>query len=106
VGEPILVKGDPATRCYTVLHGHVRVHEPDGETLAILDEDDFFGEIGLLRDTTRTASVSAATDCVLYSIDAETFRAALDADTAASAVAFEAAGRRLSALGSRSAEGS
>jgi predicted MFS family arabinose efflux permease len=106
VGEPIIVKGDPASRCYTVLHGQVRVHEPDGETLATLDEDDFFGEIGLLRDTTRTASVSAATDCVLYSIDADTFRAALDADTAASAVAFEAAGRRLSALGSRSGDGS
>jgi MFS family permease len=105
VGEPILVKGDPASRCYTVLHGQVRVHQPNGETVATLAEDDFFGEIGLLHETARTASVSAATDCVLYSVDADTFRAALDADTVASAVAFEAAGRRLSALGSRSADG-
>jgi MFS family permease len=105
VGETILAKGDPANRCYTVLHGRVRVHEPDGDTLATLEEDDFFGEIGLLHETTRTASVTAASDCVLYSIDAGTFRAALDADTAASAVAFEAAGRRLSALGSRSGDG-
>jgi MFS family permease len=103
VGETIVAKGDAATHCYTVLHGAVSVHEggPESGVIATLAEDAFFGEIGLLHDTTRTASITAATDCVCYAIDAETFQAAINADATVSAVAFEAAGGRLSALAAR-----
>jgi MFS family permease len=102
VGETIIAKGEDARHCYTVLHGEVAVRGegPTSEIIGTLHEDDFFGEIGLLHHTTRTASVTAATDCVLYVIDADTFSAALDADASVGAVAFEVAGRRLSAVGS------
>jgi MFS family permease len=102
VGETIIAKGEDAQHCYTVLHGEVavRAEGPTSEIIGTLHEDDFFGEIGLLHHTTRTASVTAATDCVLYAIDADTFAAALDADASVGAVALEVAGRRLSAVGS------
>jgi MFS family permease len=102
VGETIIAKGDTAQHCYTVLHGEVAVRSegPTSPIINTLREDDFFGEIGLLHHTARTASVTAATDCVVYVIDADTFAAALDTDASVGAVAFEVAGRRLSGVGS------
>ncbi len=100
VGEAIVTEGERGTTCYTVLHGSVAVRRggPNGEIVATLHETDHFGEIGLLHGVPRTATVTAATDCVLYAIDAATFRAALDADALVASQALEAAAARLSAL--------
>ncbi|HEX5613778.1 MAG TPA: MFS transporter [Acidimicrobiia bacterium] len=95
VGETILREGDSATHCYTVLYGEVEIRR-GGTALARLGPSDEFGEIGLLHGVPRTADAVAATDCVLYAIPADVFRAALDADTTASSLAFERAAARLS----------
>jgi MFS family permease len=99
-GETVLVEGTVGTSCYTVLHGRVDVRRggEEGEIVASLEEDEHFGEIGLLHDVPRTATVTAATDCVLYAIDAETFRAALETDAMVASHALESAGARLAAL--------
>jgi CRP-like cAMP-binding protein len=103
VGDTIIREGDAADACYTVLYGSVAVRrgDADGEIVAKLETDDFFGEIGLLRATARTATVTAAGDCVLYAISADAFRAALDADAMTSSRALEAATGRLAALRDR-----
>ena len=100
VGEPIIVAGTAGTDCYTVLHGRVDVRRggTDGPVIATLHENDHFGEIGLLHNSARTASVTAGSDCVVYVIGAETFRAALDADALLASQAFESAAVRLSIL--------
>jgi MFS family permease len=100
VGDTILVEGTIGSACYTVLHGRVDVRRggEDGEVIATLAENDHFGEIGLLHNVPRTATVTAASDVVLYVIDAETFRAALETDAIVASHAMESAGARLAAL--------
>jgi hypothetical protein len=100
VGDTILLEGTIGSSCYTVLNGRVDVRRggEGGEVVATLVENDHFGEIGLLHNVPRTATVTAASDVVLYVIDAETFRAALETDAIVASHAMESAGARLAAL--------
>jgi CRP/FNR family cyclic AMP-dependent transcriptional regulator len=69
-GEYIIRQGDSATALYIMLRGRVEVErETDGtvEVLRELDPYAFFGEVALLEDSERTASVKALeeTECLL-----------------------------------------
>jgi CRP/FNR family transcriptional regulator, cyclic AMP receptor protein len=69
-GEYIIRQGDPAAALYIMLSGRVRVeHEADGksEVLTDLVPYAFFGEVAIIEDTPRTASVKAIepTECLL-----------------------------------------
>lgn len=59
-GDLIMRQGEPGDSFYVVEAGHVIV-ERDGQTMASLDEGDFFGEISLLCDTPHNASIRAMT---------------------------------------------
>lgn len=59
-GDLIMRQGEPGDSFYLVEAGHVIV-ERDGQTMASLDEGDFFGEISLLCDTSHNASCRAMT---------------------------------------------
>lgn len=68
--EYIIRQGDPASALYIMLTGRVRVEqETQGkvEFLTDLVPYSFFGEVALIEDTPRTASVMAVedTDCLL-----------------------------------------
>ena len=68
-GDPIIRQDAPASALYVILSGKVRVHEGnDGPTLTELHAGDFFGELALIEDRPRTASVSAVdeTECILF----------------------------------------
>jgi CRP/FNR family cyclic AMP-dependent transcriptional regulator len=69
-GEPIIRQGNPASALYVIVRGKVRVHEggEDGQTIGQLHPGDFFGELALIEDHPRTASVTAVdeTECVLF----------------------------------------
>lgn len=58
----IISKNDPAKAMYWILRGSVSVTSPDGETIyAELARGQFFGEIGILFNRPRTATVIART---------------------------------------------
>ncbi len=71
-GTTVVRQGDPGDRFYIVVSGQLEVLR-DGRHVAELDAGQFFGETALLFTATRTATVEAASDCVLWSIDGEAF---------------------------------
>ena len=51
---------------YFIRRGEVEVISTEGDHLTFLSEGGFFGEIAVLFNTKRTASVNAVTYCDLY----------------------------------------
>jgi MFS family permease len=59
-GHPVVREGDPGDRCFVIGSGRFRV-EASGREMAVLGPGDLFGEIALLFDTPRKATVTAVT---------------------------------------------
>jgi CRP-like cAMP-binding protein len=71
-GESVFNEGDHGNCMFIIHHGKIGIHKGDTE-LAVLSETEVFGELSLLDAETRSASATAATDCILYKIDQEPF---------------------------------
>ncbi len=68
----ILTEGDDAKAMYWLVRGAVAVTSRDGEsTYAELKPGAFFGEIGILMDIPRTATIIARTRCMLVVLKKE-----------------------------------
>ena len=80
-GELILKEGDVAVGCFIVLSGRVEVvkglNTDNPRTVATLGPGDFFGEIALLTDYRRSASVRALEDTECLAITRWNFLAEL-----------------------------
>ncbi len=77
-GDTIVREGEEADRFYIVTKGEVIVtgRGPGGEevTLNVLGPGDYFGEIGLLTNADRVATVRAKTAVEVLAMDRQTFR--------------------------------
>lgn len=71
-GTVIFHKGDRGNCVYFIYSGKVSIHDGEHE-LALLTENELFGELSLLDSEARSASATTATDCVLLKIDQEDF---------------------------------
>jgi len=69
----VIVQEDPGSRFYIIVRGKVAVlrHAEDGseECVAALSDGDYFGEIALIEDVPRTATVVTRTPTVFLSLD-------------------------------------
>ena len=75
-GTTVITEGETGDLFYLVVSGEAAVNV-SGEHRASITDGGFFGEIALLRDTPRTATVTAATDLELLSLDRDEFLAAV-----------------------------
>jgi MFS family permease len=71
-GTEVITQGDPGDRFYVVRTGSAQV-EVDGERVRALGVGDTFGEIALVRDIPRTATVRALTDLELGALERDVF---------------------------------
>jgi MFS family permease len=94
-GEVVIRAGDRGERFYIVAEGEldvdaIRVHRTMGQ-------HDYFGEIALLRDVPRTATVRASADSELYALERNDFLAAVTAHAAGRAAGEAVVEERLAA---------
>lgn len=76
-GDIIFRQGDPGDSLYLILGGNVRVIREDGkkrETVAILEELSCFGEMAILGESVRTATIESTDSLTVLRIDKEDFR--------------------------------
>jgi CRP-like cAMP-binding protein len=92
-GEVVVRAGDVGDRFYIVDSGTVRIGLDEGEKES--GAGDYFGEIALLRDVPRTATVTATTATRLYALERADFLAAVTGHALAEAAADEVVDARL-----------
>jgi len=91
-GTLVFRQGDPGDRFYVIADGEVEIegkrHGPGG----------FFGEIALLKDVPRTATVTTVTDVRLLALEREEFIAAVTGHEPSAAAADAIVSARLGSL--------
>ena len=75
-GEVVVRQGDAGTQYFAVISGEMMV-SIDGTDQTRLERGDGFGEIALLRDVPRAATVRAVTDAVLLAMGRDPFLTAV-----------------------------
>jgi CRP/FNR family cyclic AMP-dependent transcriptional regulator len=89
-GSIIMAAGDPTDSLYIILSGRLKVMMSDADgkevILSILGPGEFFGEMGLIDDNPRSASVVAIEPCELLAITRRDFKKCMT-DNAEMAVA-------------------
>ena len=77
-GELVVRRGDPGNAMYFISTGAVEVDIPNNPVR--LGSGDFFGEIALLKEMSRTANVTALSNCQVLALFARDFKKLLDAN--------------------------
>ena len=95
-GDTVIRQGDDGEHFYVVESGRLEV-TVDGQPRPPLGPGDSFGEIAMMRDVPRTASIFAATASRLWALDRGTFLAAITGSRRVEAAVARVADTRLTA---------
>jgi ATP-binding cassette subfamily B protein len=97
-GRVIVEEGEPGDRFCILARGTVEVSRLDAagqpHEVAVLEQGDFFGEIALLSDVPRTATVRARTSSIVLVLARDEFLSLAAASPALRAAVEEVAARR------------
>jgi hypothetical protein len=95
-GETLFAEGQPGDRLYILTEGELKIDLPDGAKVEHAPA--FVGEIALLRDVPRTATVRAGSAATLWALEGDRFvplvtghagsRSSADAVVASRGIAF------------------
>ncbi len=96
-GSVVITQGEAGDRFYAIMEGGVDVLE-SGRRVTTLGPGGSFGEIALIRDVPRTATVVATTESKLLALDRDEFLRAITGHEAASEAAHGLATERLDEL--------
>jgi hypothetical protein len=75
-GAKVITEGDPSDRFYVIADGRLTVTR-QGRLLRGLGAGEWFGEIALLREIPRTATVETVSDAALWALERDHFLAAV-----------------------------
>jgi len=77
-GTVVIVEGDPTDSLYIIISGRLKVMMSDAEgkevILAMLGPGEYFGEMGLIDDSPRSATVMAVEPCELITLAKKDFK--------------------------------
>lgn len=79
-GQTLITRGEAGAECFLVAQGRFEVLSEGGTPVATLGPGDHFGEVALLRDVPRTATVRAAEEGVVLALTRDEFLAAVVRD--------------------------
>lgn len=95
-GQDVCREGQAADGMYLIRSGSVRVTKGDSDSdVVILGSGSHFGELGLVDDSPRSATVTAAERCDIIKVDATRLRDALAAKPAVAASFYRAVARSI-----------
>jgi voltage-gated potassium channel len=94
-GERLIRKGDQADSMYFIVSGEVEVDQETTAPKGHLSAGDFFGEIALIAERERTATITALSTCKLLVLQKGDFERFMDAHPDLKAAVRVAAKRRL-----------
>lgn len=103
-GSEIVHVGDPASSFYLLLDGAAVVQLPGGRETR-LKRGDYFGELALLDESPRTATVVTTDDAILARIGRSSFLRLLQAEPTVAVTLLRSLAARLSASESAAALG-
>ena len=81
-GDPIVVQGDEGREFFMITEGSVKITRTKGdvqETVTELGAGNYFGEVALIEDKPRNASVTAIEETTCYVLDRDEFQQVIDA---------------------------
>lgn len=96
-GRVLFHQGDTAQELFIIVSGQVRI-ERDGAVLANSGPGDFFGEIALVTEGTRTATATCASPCQLLVLGHRDFHSLMDEFPALKMRVLETLAKRVRAL--------